>query len=339
MKTLNIIFLFALLFASTYADIDKLQHDVNYLLFVQQNNNHMFPSENFVVYEDIFDALHRGIISKLGAPAGWMDTHAIWQKRHILRFGLGRNTARAGLTVDVPAGYNTLWLRVNNDVWFNMRMRGHEDQDHSEVEKYCAGWRRLNEYSYDGAAPDSYHLQSMWANFPLRYPGKYDLMSDRHADNWISGIAFSTNPWNHARNPAVAYHWQVNGGTRLKWHTHIWHNDQLASINAGAIRTLIVPVIYSGRDKLVYMVEHNNDWIGIMHGTVWVGSEKIERFRTTYINPWATHHNSKYFERYIAARIPAHLIQPGQKFIDLRVDMSMSDHHIHIREAGTHDFY
>jgi hypothetical protein len=299
----------------------------------------MFPPTHNIIHQDIFDAYHRGIVEKLGNPRLWHETHPLWHKRHILRFGNGRVSGRAGLRVDVPQGYDTLWVRVLNDRWFHMRVRGVEDHEHSAVEKYTAGHRCLNEFSPDGAAPDSYHRLHMWVNVPLRYPGKYDLMSEIHSDSWISGIAFTTNPWNMARNSAVGYHWGVNGGTKLRWHTHNWNNDNLASLDAGAVRTLMVPVIYSGRDKLVYMVEHNNNWIGTMHADVRVGGEMIERFRTTYNNAFATHYNSKFYDRYIAARIPAHLIQPGQKFVELRVNMAMSDHHIHIREAGTHDFY
>jgi hypothetical protein len=60
--------------------------------------------------------------------------------------------------------------------------------------------------------------------------------------------------------------------------------------------------------------------------------------RTTYSNPFATHYNSKLFERYMAARVPSHLIKNDAKFIELNVDMRQSDMHIFIREAGSHDF-
>jgi hypothetical protein len=75
-----------------------------------------------------------------------------------------------------------------------------------------------------------------------------------------------------------------------------------------------------------------------MHGKVWVNGQNIERFRTTYTNPFATHYNSKLYMRYMAALVPSHLIRHDSKFLDVRIDMGQSDHHIHMREMGTHDY-
>lgn len=54
----------------------------------------------------------------------------------------------------------------------------------------------------------------------------------------------------------------------MNWHTHNWNNDQLAGLNHGRLYTLEVPVVQNGRDKLLYIVEHNNNWTGTMHGRV-----------------------------------------------------------------------
>jgi hypothetical protein len=347
---INILFIFAILFVCALAAENnsdmvpptqesrtkKLESGLNFLLYNNERNNHMYKEA--IVHQDIFDAFHRGIVEKHGNPGGWHETHPIWHKRHILRFGHQRVSSRAGLQVNVPeGGYDVLWVRVLNDRWFNMRVRSLDDQDHSQVEKYACGHRSLNEYSPDGGAPDSMWNIHMWCQVPLRRPGAYLLQSEIHSDSWISGIAFGRNLWGHARNSAVAYHWAINGGTNLKWHTHDWNRDQLASIELGAIRTLMVPVVPNGRDKLVYLVEHNNNWTGTMHGSVWIGSQKVDRFRTTWNNAFATHYNSKFYDRYMATVVPAHLIEQDAKFLELRIDMTMSNHHIHIREAGTHD--
>jgi hypothetical protein len=61
---------------------------------------------------------------------------------------------------------------------------------------------------------------------PLRKPGKYMLYSSfSESDDWISGIAFSKNLWNHATNSAVAYHWALNGGKSVDWATNDWNRD------------------------------------------------------------------------------------------------------------------
>jgi hypothetical protein len=312
-----------------------LRNDINFLLYNTDRANYMYKEA--MVHQKIQNALHRGIIEKVGAPHLWMDNHPVWHGRQILRFGHGKVISQSGLKVNVPEGYDVLWVRVLNERWFHMRVRAVEGDDQGEVEKYACGHRNLNEYSPDGAAPDSKHKIHMWCQIPLRHHGAYLLISEIHSDSFISGIAFGKNLWGHARNSAVAYHWAINGGTKLRWHTHNWNNDQLASIDAGAIRTLMVPVVWNGRDKLVYLVEHNNNWVGTMHGEVWVGETKVGRFRTTFNNAFATHYNSKLYDRYIATVVPAHLIEHGQKFLKLRIDMNKSDHHIHIREAGTHD--
>jgi hypothetical protein len=336
--------LFILLLASGISSIalntkqiDRTKNDLDFLLYNFQRGNNMYEPEGHIIHQDIQNVFNRGIVEKAGAPGGWEESFSLWFRRTIMRFGIGMMGNGQGIKVNVPdGGYNTLWLRVLNDRWFHIRIRG--DNDFSEPERYTAGYRQLNEYSPDGAAADTEHTRHMWMHVPIRQQGPLYVMSEVNSDSYISGIAFSRNPWNHVRNSAVAYHWAVNGGDNARWHTHNWYNDNLASFDSGAIRSFRVPVIYSGRDKLVYIVEHNNNWLGTMHGDFWVGNQKVERFRTTYTNPFATHFNSKMYDRYMAAKVPANLIAADQKFLDCKIDMSFSDHHIHFREIGSHDF-
>jgi hypothetical protein len=158
-------------------------------------------------------------------------------------------------------------------------------------------------------------------------------------DGWISGLGFSSNPWNHAYNSAVAYHWNMNGGTALPWDggNENWNNDIIVRIPPG-VNILTVPVVPSGVDKLFYIVEHNNNWDGFVLKSISVEDKKIERFRTTWDNPLARHHNSKIYSRFIAARIPASFVA-GKNFIKITIDTTGSNHSIYIREAGTVDLY
>jgi len=312
------------------------RQDVDFLLYQYQRSNLMYEAEGHIIHQDIQDAFNRGVAEKMGNPGGWDEGFGVWYRRRIMRFGIGKAGNSDGMKVNVPSGYNTLWLRVLNDRWFHIRIRG--ENDFSEPERYTAGYRKLNEYSPDGGSADTEWTRHMWMQVPLRQAGPYSVLSEVNSDSYISGIAFSRNPWNHVRNSAVAYHWAVNGGDALQWHTHDWHSDNLASLNSGAIRTFRVPVIPSGRDKLVYIIEHNSTWLGTMHGDFWVGNQKVERFRTTYRNPFATHFNSKLYDKYIAARVPSNLIAQDQKFLDCKIDMTFSDHNIHFREIGTHDY-
>ena len=128
---------------------------------------------------------------------------------------------------------------------------------------------------------------------PLRKPGNYMLYSVSDTGAWLSGIAFGKTLWNHVKNSAKAYVLALNGGTNLEWDS-VYKNDQLAKIPAGKVSELKVPVVPSGKDKIVYLTEYNADWFGTMHGSLTIKGRNVERFRTGYVNnPFATHINSK----------------------------------------------
>lgn len=74
-----------------------------------------------------------------------------------------------------------------------------------------------------------------------------------------------------------------------------------------------------------------------MHGRVRVNGQTVERFRTSWINPFASHFNSKLYDRYMATYVPANLIRASDRFITVTIDMTEANHHIHFREIGTHD--
>jgi len=108
----------------------------------------------------------------------------------------------------------------------------------------------------------------------------------------------------------------------------------------------MVPYRWTGRDKLLYLVEHNNNWNGCMHTSITIDDTPLpERFLASYDNPFARHWNSKLYNRYIAARIPADLIpQPSadkapllKVQIDLMKQIADNDSGIRFREMGTHD--
>jgi len=87
------------------------------------------------------------------------------------------------------------------------------------------------------------------------------------------------------------------------------------------------------------MVQHNNNWLGTMHRRVIVeGKELPYRFRTSYTNPFATHFNSKQFQRYMAVVVPKELIKDDALFINVEIDMTEVDNPIYIREIGTHSY-
>ncbi len=89
----------------------------------------------------------------------------------------------------------------------------------------------------------------MWMPIPIKKAGKHIIHTGHHCDGWISGITWSKNLWNHARNSAVGYHWRLNGGSAVHYHAP-WNNDVLCMVPHGDIWELVVPVVPSGKDKL-----------------------------------------------------------------------------------------
>jgi len=292
-----------------------------------------------IIYHDIFDAFSQFIMSKIGDPQGWDETSYKvnpWNKRRIIKIGNADQSDGNGISAIIPEGYNVIWFRVLNERWTVFRAK-FIDGNKEDLGKFSCGYRQLNEYSPDGTTPDTMQKAHMWCQIPTRRAGRIGIFSEKNSDTWISGIAFSKNLWNHARNSAVGYHWAINGGTPARWTSESWNLDNLAFAEQSQVYEFRVPVVPSGLDKLVYIVEHNSTWMGTQHTNVWVNGIPIERFRTTYSNPFAIHYNSKVYDRYMAARVPADLIKPGDTFITLKLDMSMADLHLHFREIGTHD--
>jgi hypothetical protein len=87
------------------------------------------------------------------------------------------------------------------------------------------------------------------------------------------------------------------------------------------------------------LVQHNNRWDGVAHTSLLVNDKPVESFRTTYSNPFATHINSRIFQKYIAFRVPKEYIAKDAKFVNLKINMEMNDRQIHFREIGTHDYF
>jgi len=309
--------------------------------------NYMY--KDATIYQDIFDAYNSNIFTKMGAASGWDETSYAaqpgWNNRRILRIGVGVASNGNGIKVAIKPGTTTLWLRILGDRWTCFRVMPENPNSQADFtdwnEVYCGGYRNLNEISPDGAGPDTMWNVHQWVPIPVRRGAvNYNVYSGVNSDSWISGIAFGTNLWNHAKNSGVSFYWAVNGGTgTIGWGGENWNSDHLAYFPAGSTVTVMVPVVWTGKDKILYIQEHNNNWMGTQHGAVTINGQAVERFRTSYNNPFAVHHNSKIYSRYMATRIPANLINQNDKFVSLTIDMSKANQNIHFRELGTHDYF
>lgn len=304
--------------------------------------NRMYP-EAPIVYQDIFDALNAGAIQKFGNPT-YDDTtyrgQSLWGERHIIRFGGNNEVDGNGALVTIPPGYDTVWVRVLGERWNVIHAYFTDGED---LGLWAGGWRSANSYAPDGTLADGWAAYHQWTPIPARRAGKLGLISKSNTDKdfWISGLAFSKNPWGHAAQSAVGYHWAVNGGSATGWSEPNWNSDSLAYIPSKTQLVLKVPVVPSGRDKLLYLIEHNSNWNGASHTAISVGGKPIEQFMATYDNPFSRHWNSKSYERYIATRIPKDHIPANVRHIDVIIDMAKQggkDYNtINFREIGTHD--
>lgn len=315
-----------------------------------------------IIYQNILDILTQGIISKSGNPNSWDQTSwtssKLWNGSTILNFGNKvANTATNGLQINIsklpsggtfPKGFTqmdpiddfsrVIWVRVLSDRWFSVNLL---DSSGSIICGYTSGKRNLTSINPNGNQNDSgYNNSHQWVPMAISSPiqNTYYLTSQVNSDTWISGIAFSKNPWNHATNGALAYHWAVNGGTATTWNNDNWNNDVLSTLDANKVYTLNVPIVWSPYDKIVYFVEHNNNWNGGSHKKVTVNGVQVDNFSSSYMNPFATHFNSKIYNRYFATKIPNNLIKQGDKTISLVIDMTGCVDAIFFREIGTHDY-
>ena len=307
--------------------------------------NRMYPAEP-VVYQDIFDALAAGAIQKIGTPS-YDDTtykgQSLWGDRHIIRFGGNNEADGNGAVVTIPPGYDTVWVRVLGERW-NV-IHAYFLDNSGDLGLWTGGFRSANSYAPDGTLADGYAAAHQWLPIPARGAGRLALISKSNTNKefWISGLAFSKNPWGHAVQSAVGYHWAVNGGNATGWGTDNWNADTLAKIDPKTNLVLKVPVVPSGRDKLLYLIEHNSNWNGAMHTAITVEGQPVERFMATYDNPFSRHWNSKFYERYIATRIPNQYIPSNARFLNVVIDMTKQEYNpndlkpIYFREIGAHD--
>ena len=310
---------------------------------IWRRKNNMYLSENAIIHSDIMVAFNSNVIKKVGNPktfdaTSYRSTNK-WNGKTIIRIGNNENTDGNGIATTPPAGYDVIWIQCLNDRWetFNVFYTNSSNK-REHLGKFACGYRSLNEISPDGGSPNSFWNLFAWLKIPIVRSGvEHVITSGLNSDTWISGIAFSKNPWGHAMNSAVAYHWAINGGDGTTWHTHNWNNDNLSYFPLHQKKTARVPVVQNGKCKILYIVEHNNNWTGTQHRGVSVNGKAIERFTTTFNNPFSVHFNHKYFDRYIATRIPDGVIRPNDRFIDVTIDLTQNNHHIHFREIGTHD--
>ena len=331
---------------STLEILDSGLVNIASSLYVKKNN-YLFYPEDAVIYNNIMEALTNGIVKKNGNPIGWDESSYKtnpWNNRLILRIG-GKNTYPNGILVTVPPGKNVIWVRVLNERWNCFQVYNDAGV---LIWIYTGGRRNLNNLAPDGGCPDVTHRLHKWMFMPVPSAGNYIICSGNNVndggdDGWISGIAFSSNPWNWVMNPILAYHWKLNGTTAtIPWHSDDWNSDNLAYFPAGSTNTIIVPVIRTGKDKLLYFIEHNNVQNSCSIVSITVNNVQVERLRATWDHPLARFTATKPYGLFYAARIPKELMANVTKdniTVTINMSLTVPDNHFYVREIGTIDLY
>ena len=347
----------------------------NHLEIINPMRHRMYPAgsadpQNPTIYNDIFEAEKAGVITKSDdLPKSSYDNTSWGQKgtyywREAIVYGKGKED-KGGAIIKIPDGYDTVWVRIANTYeWHIVNAQFSTDgKIFRDLGNWTAGLRNGNCYCPDGSLGDSSRPYHQWLPIPVGKSGQVKLIHKGDGGNWfgISGVAVSKNPWGHATQSALGYHWanRVNQGDSMLWVSESWNDDVLAAFDNFNIYEVRVPVVPSGRDKLLYLINHNDNWNGCLHTglSIKIGDDyqPIERFLATYDNPFARHWNSRFYNRYIAARIPAEMINKALKLddsndrmtqlISIKVDLTKQgedknktyEDRLHFREIGTHD--
>ncbi len=334
----------------------------------------MYPAgstdpQNPTIYNDIFAAEDAGVIVKSDDLPKSSYNKTSWSKkgsyywRESIVYGKGKED-KGGAIITVPPGYDTVWVRLgNSSEWHIVNAQFSQDgKIFQDLGNWTAGRREGNCYCPDGSLGDSSRPYHQWLPIPTGQSGLVKLIHKGDTNTWfhLSGVAFSKNPWGHAAQSALGYHWadRVNQGDAVPWDNEAWHGDILACFDNFNTYEIRVPIVPSGRDKLLYLINHNDTWNGVLHTglSIKIGDtyQPIERFLATYDNPFARHWNSKLYNRYIATRIPAEMIAEAlnitdpddrmTQLISIKVDLTLQgeekndfEDRLHFREIGTHD--
>jgi hypothetical protein len=241
----------------------------------------------------------------------------------------------------------------------------------------------LNQNNYNIISPDGNITQNlykvndqpMWIPMPFNYDtilqsieGKRLILTRTDASNnplRISGMAFSTNPWNHLNlhafnimnntykllndmrknSPAMA-----TGSEILNSEYTIFRNTTGPTNPSNII--VRIPVINSGSDKILYLITHNDIRNENMKAVyIFQKSDvqptisnskdlttatfndisnnpmiRLDNFTTTFNNPFSRHYNSSVYNRYIGTVIPSNLITSNFIIVGLQLPIAINTH-------------
>ena len=301
---------------------------------------HTYPAPE-TIYQNFDDAINDGTVVKLGNPTIYSNSNR-WNGRYIFSYGGNAENDGDGMEINVPTGTEVVWLRLLGERWNNIKVY-YLDGAQEDLGIHSAGFRNTNIYVPGGGARDGQYNMHEWLPIAVPRSGRLALISKPNTNKsfWVSGLAFSKNPWSHTHRPAVTFRWASNGGDAVNW-TGRFDNDQLAQVPANTKMLLKIPVVENGKDKLLYFVCRKRTHAMVTYETIRInGTALTERLTFTHDNPFSRHWRMTSGHGYVAVKVPANLIPSGSTYLDVEVDTGDGGTKFNIAfffyEAGTHD--
>lgn len=280
-----------------------------------------------------------------------------------------------GFTIQVPTpsqlGFvpSILWVEVYNSSILQIQIT----DDASFTNQHVFNSNDYNLIAPDGNITQNLYIQynqPVWIPMPFNYntisPTKRLILSRAFANTdrfKISGIAFSTNPWNNLIMHALAIMYNSNKlsgdlrynnpamltGSSTSNSEYVAWRETSGPTNPSNI-IVRIPVINSGVDKILYLITHNDAWNENMKAvyifqnpdvqptipnnkdlTTVTPAEtasnpmiRLDNFTTTFSNPFSRHYNSSLYNRYIGTVIPSNLIKSNYIIIGLQLPVAFN---------------
>jgi hypothetical protein len=294
-----------------------------------------------------------------------------------------------GIEITVPqhpnkdngVDYSVLWVKCMDTQTYYYTIKLYQSDANNNIiktfGKHADGKNGLNKISPDGSIHNDTWNTTQWIPIPFDLSGNTSrklIMSNYISNssnvwNFISSMAFSTNPWNHCKVSSISLIWQSNKTNNTNgiptsftkndvvWNNianltdrENWNNLPLAQFNVNSIIPFRIPFVNSGKDKIFYLVEHNNNWGPSIIGLTVLKNINntnvnvpIGNFYTSFNNPFSRHYNSKMYQRYYGIVIPVDVLPVkgtiDDNFITLQINIPNNDtsRPVYFSEVGTHD--
>lgn len=356
----------------------KSEEIQNFLTF-DIKNNYMYDPKSIILYEDIIkytnlsdasgvygtDLSGTTIIPFRPITRTWVST--LWEGFNIYNIGPIGN----GIEIAIPSGCNVLWLLCVSDRVISFKIC---DLFGNIYGIYAGGRNYSNHINPGGTVSTLLSTNTMsWIQIPLYWLNNnitqrrvrihsYLLNSESF---WVSKIAFSSNQWNHVLiTPQMIYYDTnsttyipvnsrlgiypttiINRGADIPDYAQNWFYSGIFKIKENTNFRIRIPIIKSGKNKILYFISINRSLTFDVLQVSLVDPDtssiliKLDNLKSTYLNPFATHYNSKLLNSYRATIIPDSFIRPdsfGRTFITINLFLPTGSD-FYIRELGTHD--